>query len=324
MPAWLHARAKHILAKNPAMDKQQAFAIATQQGHRLGKNPKGWGTPEGRANAREKYMHPKKMYVKTPNPGNLESSKLAGPVEARHPPRWARGAVKPPAGGNSEGTSWDPDKEIYAYSFPQQGLAKESGLLAKIPGAPVFKSLGSPKVPTPKVPSGMSPAKKLRQSQDMGSVGAFNQKTQGLQLRKFQPLGMPKVGFQASQYSGPLELGLGPMQYRNPMGMPGPSSFPQHEFTTRKDKLAGPPPEEEVSKPAEKKASIARAALFAIGALGSWQAKYAAPMTPTGKLNASQQVGAPKVTAPPGPSIAQIAKPVGFGRALSGTTKTTG
>ena len=59
------------------MDKSQAFAIATQQGHKLGKNPKGYGTKEGKKDAREKYDKPRKDYVKSPNPGKLESAKLA-------------------------------------------------------------------------------------------------------------------------------------------------------------------------------------------------------------------------------------------------------
>lgn len=77
MPAWIHERAKHLLAKSPSMDKSQAFAIATQQGHKLGKNPKGYGTKEGKKDARAKYDKPRKEYMKTPNPGKLESAKLA-------------------------------------------------------------------------------------------------------------------------------------------------------------------------------------------------------------------------------------------------------
>lgn len=48
------------------------------------------------------------------------------------------------------------------------------------------------------------------------------------------------------------------------------------------------------------------------------------PTTPTGRLSKAMSVGAPKVTAPPGPSIQQIAKPHGFGKPLPGATKTVG
>lgn len=76
MPEWMHNRAEHILAKNPDMPKSEAFAIATQQGHALGKNPKGYGTERGRRVAKRKFDTPKDD-VKKANPGNLGSSKMA-------------------------------------------------------------------------------------------------------------------------------------------------------------------------------------------------------------------------------------------------------
>ena len=45
------------------------------------------------------------------------------------------------------------------------------------------------------------------------------------------------------------------------------------------------------------------------------------PTTPGGILASSKAVGAPRVTAPSGPSIAQVAKPVGFGKPMSGALK---
>jgi hypothetical protein len=47
----------------------------------------------------------------------------------------------------------------------------------------------------------------------------------------------------------------------------------------------------------------------------------AAGLTPLGRLNSAKAIGAPKTTAAPGPSIAQIAKPKGFGMPLSGAKK---
>lgn len=76
MPKWIHDRAEHLLAKNPDMDKSQAFAIATQQSHSLGKSPKGYGTSKGREEAKEKYETPHDDKKKA-NPGNLDSPKLA-------------------------------------------------------------------------------------------------------------------------------------------------------------------------------------------------------------------------------------------------------
>lgn len=76
MPAWIHARAEHILAKNPSMPKSQAFALATQQSHALGKSPKGYGTEQGRETAKAKYKTPGDDKKKA-NPGNLKSEKMA-------------------------------------------------------------------------------------------------------------------------------------------------------------------------------------------------------------------------------------------------------
>ena len=75
MPQWIHDRAEHILAKNPSMNKSTAFALATQQAHAVGKSPKGYGTSQGRHDAKAKYDTPKDD-KKTANPGRLESPKM--------------------------------------------------------------------------------------------------------------------------------------------------------------------------------------------------------------------------------------------------------
>lgn len=65
MPVWIEKRKDRILSKNPDMDESTAWAIATQQAHKTGKTPKGYGTAEGRAAAREKYKKPRSTYQKT-------------------------------------------------------------------------------------------------------------------------------------------------------------------------------------------------------------------------------------------------------------------
>lgn len=79
MPEWIHERAEHLLAKNPDMKKETAFAVATQQSHAMGKTPKGYGTAQGKREAKAKFDTPKGD-VKTPNPGGLTTPKL--PEEA--------------------------------------------------------------------------------------------------------------------------------------------------------------------------------------------------------------------------------------------------
>lgn len=58
------------------MPKSQAFAIATQQAHAIGKSPKGFGTAEGRHKAKRKYRTPKDD-KSVANPGDLRSEKMA-------------------------------------------------------------------------------------------------------------------------------------------------------------------------------------------------------------------------------------------------------
>jgi hypothetical protein len=72
---WIHDRAHRIMEEGktseqygPERGKQVAYAIATQQAHKLGKTPKkkgGYGTPSGRRVARAKFDQPKKTYKKT-------------------------------------------------------------------------------------------------------------------------------------------------------------------------------------------------------------------------------------------------------------------
>jgi hypothetical protein len=71
MPQWIHDRADHIRAKNPGMSESQSFAIATQQSHAAGKTPKGYGTAEGKREAKKKYDEPKSAYKKTADPGHI-------------------------------------------------------------------------------------------------------------------------------------------------------------------------------------------------------------------------------------------------------------
>lgn len=73
MPEWIHNRAEHIRKKNPEMPESEAFAIATQQSHALGKSPKDYGTAEGRSTAKKKYDTPKDD-VKTADPKTKEAS----------------------------------------------------------------------------------------------------------------------------------------------------------------------------------------------------------------------------------------------------------
>ena len=97
-----------------------------------------------------------------------------------------------------------------------------------------------------------------------------------------------KRAFTESMYSG--GLGPGPSRYFN--HGPRPSTQPIGQ------KTAGPPGEGGKKK---------------VAAMADELMKLNAIVSPMSQLGKSQKVGALKVTAPPGPSIQQVAKPVGVG-----------
>ena len=70
MPEWIHSRAQHLMARNPNMPESMAWGLATQQAHATGKSPKGYGTSEGRAEAKSKYTTPSDD-KKTADPGGI-------------------------------------------------------------------------------------------------------------------------------------------------------------------------------------------------------------------------------------------------------------
>lgn len=61
---WVHDRAKRIMAEGE-VPKHIAYAIATQQGHKVGKSSKKHRTEEGMMVAKQKYTAPVSEYQKT-------------------------------------------------------------------------------------------------------------------------------------------------------------------------------------------------------------------------------------------------------------------
>jgi len=62
------------MSKNKDMNKSTAFAIATQQSHATGHTPSGYGTSEGRREAKKKYDEPQSEYTQTADPGHKSKS----------------------------------------------------------------------------------------------------------------------------------------------------------------------------------------------------------------------------------------------------------
>jgi len=112
---WIHDRAHHILGKNPDMsgdsqkDKSIAYALATQQAHRVGKSPKGFRTSAGVREAKSKYDEPKSSYTQTANPKQSKSASVkeaAGPPPSIPTPQFPLGLmpVKPKTVGTMSST----------------------------------------------------------------------------------------------------------------------------------------------------------------------------------------------------------------------------
>lgn len=80
---WIHDRAHRIMEESPDTDKSMAYAIATQQGHKVGKSPKSFRTPEGVREAKKKFSLPKKEYQKTAGRLKLASEMVGyvGPIQ---------------------------------------------------------------------------------------------------------------------------------------------------------------------------------------------------------------------------------------------------
>jgi hypothetical protein len=138
MPAWIHGRAEHILAKNPSMPKSEAFAIATQQSHAVGKSPKGYGTAQGRETAHEKYKTPGDD-KKTANPGKLSSPKM----EKKGMDPGLMSSLKGVAGAGPRlgGQLTNAGQPLSRLASTQvKSMAQRGTLLQNVPKAPAFEA----------------------------------------------------------------------------------------------------------------------------------------------------------------------------------------
>lgn len=150
MPAWLHARAEHIQAKNPSMPESEAFAIATQQSHALGKTPKGYGTAKGKRVAKAKYDTPeddvKTAFAERMLPGTERyySERMLSVLQGMAPRVWT------PEGGEID--------KLAQVSFPvgHPGASlfstNKPALLPRKPGLPARPPVGA--APKPDVSRG--------------------------------------------------------------------------------------------------------------------------------------------------------------------------
>jgi len=357
MPKWIHDRAEHLLAKNPSMSKSQAFAIATQQSHKLGKSPKGYGTAEGKKRAKMKYDKPKKSYVGSANPGKLESPKLAAPrdllpggkADKKEPedfdPEQLRMGTEVEREHVGDNTSLaqeiamdhlEEHPEYYSALKKMESRLGKQAMVAKL-AFPQFGFVGE----IQKL-AGLSPAELEYLQSPRSSVGrsdltrqdeysaVLNKEAESLRNKGYRTMmralkSLPpnekflvKKSFATSEYSGPIHSHMLPQRTY----MPGPGE--QQAMTTKQVpefKTAGPPSEKGWNPKLESTEDV-KMPISGRTVKEAW-AKLAGPaITPRGRLVQSMAVGKPRASAPPGPSIAQISKPIGFGRPKPDAVKT--
>lgn len=137
---------------------------------------------------------------------------------------------------------------------------------------------------------------KVNEVRGMAGAVAAGSTAAALRLKKKEAGVGVGSSMTASQYSGPLSLG------RFKMTSPAPG-FTSPEMESKK----------EASAFVDEFLKLWKEAGGMNTATGAQHAE--------GKLHATSSVGAPKMTPPPGPSIAQVAKPKGFGMPLAGAKK---
>lgn len=356
MPAWIHERAEHILAKNPKMPKSMAFALATQQSHAKGKTPKGYGTRTGKIVAKAKYDQPKKEYTGTANPQNLKTPKLSDKPKTRWTgKRLVKAGV---AGGlamaeDKKPSDFDPkqlkagievEKEhgndpIWARQIAMDHLTEIPDYYTRLKKMEAEEKRGEGtqakirefllKHPSPSDKQVHAFAQSLSINEHRLEEIIYSMLAKELKKTARAAFAdeVMKLSYAVSQYSGPLSYG----SFRQASYIP--------PFRSPQLKTAGPPGQK---KTAAWGKGHTLAALTAAGFGGGMllrqavrqrekkkkkvsmvrdRLKEAEALSPATRLAQSQQVGQPRLSAPPGPSIAQVAKPKGFGQVLPGAGK---
>jgi hypothetical protein len=314
VPRWIHQRAEHLLATSPAMPKSMAFAIATEQAKRSG------------------HLEEPKMKKR----GSLEDEirKLLGetsPASAAHGARdKTRGSVK----GERE-------RLFHRTEAPSKlGAAEFNGFVDEL----VSRALGGAgKTASPSPSAAGSAAESRAQKFVSGVKGEFFPAAGAIvgagagKAFGIDPLAGAAAGYGlgavpeivrairhrakvagSEQHSRNKEAGVGRAAPMTVSEYSGPLSFGRFKLTSGLPPFRVP----ELSRPQARSAGPA-SWMLGQDKTGASQATAMDSMTPAGRLRVTQRAGAPRVTGPAGPSIADISKPLGFGKKLSGALKNT-
>jgi hypothetical protein len=247
------------------------------------------------------------------------------PMLRKAMPYLSRGALGLGLAGTAYGASKDPDvlggsagaaAGILGADHLARKLYKPGDIARKMPGVrDVLETamVDSPDVLSTRGAVGKYVSKRLPLILAGGAAGYLGMKAirKGVKRRLEAQEPTEKVGFAVSEYSGSLGEGrftnyashLPP--FRNPM---------LRQSSAVNEELAMA--QKEMHKKDKSFSPLAK-----LSAMRDELSKLNAVQSPEAQIAKSQKVGAPRLSAPPGPSVAQIVKPVGYGRPAPGATK---
>jgi hypothetical protein len=324
MPAWIHDRAAHLRAKNPAMPEGESWAIATQQSHALGKSPKSYGTAKGRAVAKAKFKTPeddvkaakglskRAMYSfveevtkvafasSYDNPGALNPVIRSGAssLPAFKAPS-LRAAVQKTAASAPTRGNFMMASDIPSFRAPQLGSAIQKTGDLETPDANAGPMPGALKKNNEEqdkeknsdaLPNFVTYSQGDFRPANLNAKHAARYKLEGDAIievdEKGKSLGKGNV-LKEKDAGGDMSMAFDPASsHKQAMLAMNTQELGQYVMEMRKQAVAG--------------------------------------LTPASQLEKSTSIGAPKVSAPPGPSIADQVKPRGkaFGIGMPGAFKT--
>jgi hypothetical protein len=339
MPQWIHDRVAHLRAKNPSMPESEAWGIATQQSHALGKSPKGYGTSQGRQTAKAKYSTPKDD-EKRSNPGGLESPKIkhASLGEVLVTVLTKVGFAASAYGGQpaQNGPGMRGHSQIPPFVAPPLAVKQAALIPSGVRNfAKAVKGEGAKfrDAAARHLESASAIESALKSKPDLGRAvslppisGGWTRPTKSLETDARRHA---RAGHLAGVLAGVADketlkaratLGAGTAV----AGGAGVAAYKGRKKEAGVGVGAGMSASQ-YSGPLSMGPFKQTSQIPPFTAPPLEQAKTAAPATGAmgvaGKLRAAQRVGGPKVTGFAGPSISDIAKPKGFGTPLSGTLK---
>jgi hypothetical protein len=293
MPAWIHNRAEHLLAKNPKMNKSQAFAIATKQSKAKTAMVDNLNENIGKPKIRKKS-------AVSPNPDfRVKISSAVSDAFLRAFNRYM-------------------EKNAFTRSqYAGGGGGGSPKYTSVIPpfSSPPVKTAGPPSEDKSKTAGLTDTASEARAKVDAGKKPGL------LRAALLGEFATPDQKFSKGTQKALVSARRDPRLYSNLRGMATLESKDKrksvHGKLDRKtDHTILSAAKEGLTRGALRKESMV--------SMRDELEKLNNVQDPQAQLSKHQGIGIPKTTAPPGPSIQQVAKPVGFGKPIAGSTKSGG